>query len=83
MAVLVDLEAMGDEELFDLAMLPVTSESGRRLCSLALDEWAQRWAQRPRRRRGRWDLLVWFTQQERIMTSDELDEALAHYRKGT
>ena len=34
---------------------------------------------RPRRNGyGRWDLLIWFTQHERILTRDELGTALYH-----
>jgi hypothetical protein len=81
MAVLVDLDSMGDDELLSLAGLPGESPAVCRLRRQASTTWLQRG--KPQQRHGRWPLLVWFTKRERIMTSDELNEALAHYRKGT
>jgi hypothetical protein len=75
MAVLVDLESMGDDELLSLAGLPGESPAVCRLRRQASTTWLQRG--KPQQRHGRWPLLVWFTKQERILSSAELADALS------
>jgi hypothetical protein len=81
-AVLVDLDSMGDAELLRLAALPAVTESACRLRREAATVWFQRgrsvvdgW------RWGRWPLLVWFAKQERIMSREELTAALTRVRE--
>jgi hypothetical protein len=81
MAVLVRLDAFTEDELRRLVFGPAASDEACRLRGLACVEWFRRggWSRR-REGRGRWPLLVWFTQRERIMSVDELAESLARYR---
>jgi hypothetical protein len=75
----IDTGGMTDAELDYLALMPYTSLVAAHLSRLACAELFD--LQSPiHSSYGRWDLLVWFTQQERIMSPDELAESLVRYR---
>jgi hypothetical protein len=70
---------MTDDELRHLCGAPLTSPEGNRLLVKAAVELGRRRGIRPTSRAnkwGRWELLTWFTQTERIMQPDELQAAL-------
>lgn len=74
----IDTGGMTDAELDYLVLMPCTSLVAAHLSRLACAELFD--LQSPVHSYGRWDLLVWFTQQERIVSVDDLAELLARYR---
>lgn len=79
MGVRVRLERLSAPELLCIFRLPGDTDELFELRRKAFHEWYRRLdAKLPT---GRWHMLVWFAQGERIMSHDELDEALAGYGK--
>lgn len=82
MGVNVRLERMTLAEVQQLAHLAVTSDEGARIAGRAGDMWLRR--TRPDLTppaHGRWPLLVWYCQTERILSPDELAASLKRHRR--
>jgi hypothetical protein len=69
------------DELDALICFRPDTDAGRDLRGRIITEWfIRKYPAAKKKPRARWDLLVWFTQQERIMSRDELGAALRRIR---
>jgi hypothetical protein len=69
------------DELDALIRFHPDTDAGRDLRGRIITEWfIRKYPAAKKKPRARWDLLVWFTQTERIMEPDELAAALGRYR---
>lgn len=67
------------EEIEYLLRMPLESDESNKFHDKLWFEWQKHNGMFKKRLPGRWDLLVWFAQQERIMEVDEMMAAIRRF----